>query len=260
MPLQNRVTPDGSIIADAARGSLMGNRGGEMHDGSRRLTGRRWVSKAWIACVLQYKGRHEVIMAPGHYTQLFFLDEATALAAGHRPCALCRRADWLRFMAGWQEVHGLATQPKVADVDAVLQTERVGVDKCKETYTARLADLPSGVMVSTDPASPPPLRGRNTVGGSALGDVASLFRTTPTLALPPQGGGDKWSREVSLTPAALYLNGALYPWTPSGYLPPIEAPTTVHVLTPRSIVAILAAGYAPMLHPTARSMSAAKSV
>ena len=219
MPLQNRVTPDGSIVADAARGLLMGNRGGQMHDGARQLTARRWVSKAWIACVLQYKDRHEVIMAPGHYTQLFFLDEATALAAGHRPCALCRRADWLRFMDVWQGVRGLPARPKVADVDAVLQTERVGADKRKATYEAQSADLPAGVMVCLADSSLP-----------------------------------------SHSNAALYLNDALYPWTPSGYLPPIEAPTTVRVLSPLSIVAVIAAGYAPMLHPTARSMSVAKSV
>ena len=219
MPLQNRVTPDGSIVADAARGLLMGNRGGQMHVGAQRLTARRWVSKAWIACVLQYKDRHEVIMAPGHYTQLFFLDEATALAAGHRPCALCRRADWLRFMDGWQEVRGLLARPKVADVDAVLQAERVGAERGKVTYTARLADLPEGVMVYLADSSLP-----------------------------------------SHSNAALYFNRTLYPWTPSGYVPPVEAPTTAHVLTPLSIVAVIAAGYAPMLHPTARSMSVAKSV
>ena len=260
MPLQNRVTPDGSIIADASRGLLMGNRGGQMHDGARQLSARRWVSKAWIACVLQYKDRHEVIMAPGHYTQLFFLDEATALAAGHRPCALCRRTDWLRFMTGWQDVHGLAARPKVAEVDQTLQAERVDADKRKVTYTAETADLPSGVMVSMVTASPPPLTGRNKVGGCTGGDAAPFSRPTPTLALPLQGGGNGWSRELSQGPTALFLNGALYPWTPSGYLPPIEAPTTVHVLTPLSIVGILATGYAPMLHPTAHSMSVAKSV
>ena len=90
-PLQNRVAPTGAIEASPARGLFMGNRGGRFHDDRKRLTSARWMSKAWIICRLAWKGRHREVMGTG-YTELFFLDEATALAAGHRPCFLCRRA------------------------------------------------------------------------------------------------------------------------------------------------------------------------
>ena len=93
MPLQNRVTPTGEIIATTARGTMMGNRGGAFHTAAQTLTHRRWKTKAWICCVIEFKGRHRVVMSPNRYTELFFLDEATALAAGHRPCFECRRAD-----------------------------------------------------------------------------------------------------------------------------------------------------------------------
>ena len=244
MPLQNRVVPDGSIIAHPGRGTLMGNRGGEMHDSARRLTGRRWVSKAWIACVLSYKDRHEVIMAPGHYTQLFFLDEATALAAGHRPCALCRRADFLRFMDAWTQVHKLGNRPRAAEVDKSLHAERIGADKRKVMFAARLADQPDGVMVAWD-------------------DKA-VQRATPHPVALPRGerqGVGSIMRTTIPSDVALYRYGALYPWTPSGYLRPVHvvADTAVHVLTPRSIVAAIAAGYAPALHASALSISPARS-
>ncbi|MEO6299829.1 MAG: hypothetical protein ABIO62_09385, partial [Paracoccaceae bacterium] len=88
MPLQNRVMPSGEIVADAAKGMFMGNRGC-LHDDQQRLK-VPWRLKAWITCVLVFKDRNRVVMRPGHYTELFFLDEAVALAAGHRPCAECR--------------------------------------------------------------------------------------------------------------------------------------------------------------------------
>ena len=99
MPLQNRVTPYGDIIAVSARGTLMGNRG-RLHDAIGRVV-RRQVSSysAWVTCLLAFKGRRRTVMAPGRYTELFFLDEATALSAGHRPCGECRRADYRRFKA-----------------------------------------------------------------------------------------------------------------------------------------------------------------
>ncbi len=91
MPLQNRVLPDGQIVAHSARGAFMGNRGGRFHDPeTRTLTTRRWASRQWIICVLDFKHRHREVMGHG-YTELFFLDEVTALAAGHRPCFECRR-------------------------------------------------------------------------------------------------------------------------------------------------------------------------
>jgi hypothetical protein len=146
VPLQNRVTPEGEIIAHSAYGTLMGNRGGQLHDNKKRLTNRRWASKAWISCVLVFEGRRSSIMAPGHYTQLFFLDEATALAAGHRPCALCRRADFNRFMDIWRDINGLAERPKVEDVDDVLHGQRVTRDREKVVEQTVLGDLPPGTM------------------------------------------------------------------------------------------------------------------
>ena len=102
MPLQNRVTPFGEIVVSAARGTLMGNRGC-LHDAERRLTGRRWTTRAWVTCALSFNGRRRQLMTPGFYTELFFLDEATALAAGHRPCAECRRSAYRAFKERWAE-------------------------------------------------------------------------------------------------------------------------------------------------------------
>ena len=96
-PLQNRVTPFGEIVALVARGTMMGNRGGCLHDAEGRLGRRRCASRRWICCVLDFKGRHRQVITPGRYMELFFLDEATALAAGHRPCAECSHADYRAF-------------------------------------------------------------------------------------------------------------------------------------------------------------------
>ncbi len=146
MPLQNRVTPEGDIIATPARGTMMGNRGGAFHTPKQRLGPRRWRTKAWICCVLEFKGRHRAVMQPNRYTELFFLDEATALAAGHRPCFECRRQDALRFAEAWRAGHGLQMRPRAAEMDAVLHPQRTG----KEHQSARLrgvAGLPDGVFV-----------------------------------------------------------------------------------------------------------------
>src|SRR5947199_10356022 len=93
MPLQNRVTPFGELIAISARGTMFGNRGGRFHRDDRTLGARRWASRQWICCVLSFKGRRHSVWGPTSYTDLFFLDEVTALAAGHRPCFECLRAD-----------------------------------------------------------------------------------------------------------------------------------------------------------------------
>ena len=116
MPLQNRVTPFGELIATPARGTLMGNRGC-LHDAQQRIR-RTFAVKRWIICVLEFKGRHRQVMAPGQYTELFFLDEATALAAGHRPCAECQRARYDLFRAHWAG-RG-RTLPGADDMDDVL--------------------------------------------------------------------------------------------------------------------------------------------
>ncbi|HEY3229252.1 MAG TPA: hypothetical protein VGJ87_08530, partial [Roseiflexaceae bacterium] len=99
MPYQNRVTPEGALIATTARGTLMGNRGC-LHDERKRIV-RTYQVRRWIICLLEFKGRWRAIMSPGKYTELFFLDEATALAAGHRPCAECQRERFTMFRAHW---------------------------------------------------------------------------------------------------------------------------------------------------------------
>src|SRR5262249_48070514 len=106
MPLQNRVTPEGDIIATPHRGLMMGNRGGVVHLPDPTPGTRRWASRQWIACVLQFKGRQREVMQPNGYTELFFLDEATALAAGHRPCFECRRGEAEHFAELWAMTQG----------------------------------------------------------------------------------------------------------------------------------------------------------
>jgi hypothetical protein len=146
MPLQNRVTPEGDIIATPARGTMMGNRGGPFHTPDRRLGPRRWKTKAWICCVLQFKGRHRAVMQPNRYTELFFLDEATALAAGHRPCFECRRQDAMRFAEAWRAGHGLQMRPKAAEMDAALHPQRIAKDE-RSTELQGVTGLPDGVFV-----------------------------------------------------------------------------------------------------------------
>ena len=110
MPLQNRVTPLGELVADRARGLVYGNRGC-LHDHEQRIR-RSWQVKRWIACRLEFKGRTRELMQPGRYTELFFLDDAAALAAGHRPCAECRREDYNRFLEVWT-----STPPRATAID-----------------------------------------------------------------------------------------------------------------------------------------------
>jgi len=150
MPLQNRVTPEGEIIATTARGTMMGNRGGCLHRPDKTLGNRRWVSRQWICCELQFRGRHREVMAPRLYTELFFLDEATAFAAGHRPCFECRRADALAFASLWARWQGQEVRAAAADMDAVLHQERLRPGGGKRAFRSRLADLPSGSIVRID--------------------------------------------------------------------------------------------------------------
>src|SRR5215211_2432471 len=118
-PLQNRVTPTGEIVSDPARGLLMGNRGC-LHDQDRTLRTARWRSKLWICCRLDFKGARRDPMPPGRWTALFFLDEATALSAGHRPCAYCRRADYLAYAEAWRRAAGLTVRLRAWEMDAQL--------------------------------------------------------------------------------------------------------------------------------------------
>lgn len=202
-PLQNRVLPTGEIVAVPARGLLMGNRGC-IHNADRTLGVSRWRTKMWISCVLDWRGRKRDVMSPGRWTALFFLDEATALAAGHRPCGYCRRADHRWFGECWRKGHGLAVRPYAREMDIQLHAERVDRRRTKLTRPAMLGDLPDGAMVSYD------------------GEPALVARHT------------------------------LRPWSFDGYGPLIEVgeDTSLTLLTPPSIVAALAAGYRPFIHPT----------
>jgi hypothetical protein len=148
MPLQNRVDPFGELFVDPSLGLFMGNRGGRIHTGERTLTRRRWASRQWICCVLDFKGRHRKVWRDG-YTELFFLDEVTALAAGHRPCFECRRLDALAFAACWQRGHALNTRPSAADMDAVLHEQRLE-DSAKRRHVRQAAELPDGAVVVLD--------------------------------------------------------------------------------------------------------------
>jgi hypothetical protein len=142
MPLQNRVTPLGDLIATEARGLVYGNRGC-LHDDGGRIR-RRWATRRWIACRLEFRGWHRgPLLQPGKFTELFFLDEATAFAAGHRPCALCRREDYVRFGE-------LFPGPSTADaMDEQLHAERVD-GRGRRLHEAALEPLPDGVVVLED--------------------------------------------------------------------------------------------------------------
>ena len=147
MPLQNRVTPTGEIVVDPSRGMFTGNRGC-LHGPDRTLGVSRWRSKLWICCVLDWRGRRRDPMPPRRWTMLFFLDEATALAAGHRPCGYCRRADHLAFAEAWRRARGLDRRPKAMELDEWLHRERVEPGTRRQaTRPAVAGDLPDGVMV-----------------------------------------------------------------------------------------------------------------
>ena len=139
MPLQNRVTPLGELVAHPGRGLVYGNRGC-LHDDSGRIR-RRYNGRRWIACRLEFRGWHRApLLQPGKFTELFFLDEATAFAAGHRPCALCRREDYVRFGEIWQELH--PGQVGADAIDARLHHERLAT-----RHDADINDLPDGAFV-----------------------------------------------------------------------------------------------------------------
>jgi hypothetical protein len=204
MPLQNRVTPFGDIVAIRQWGLFMGNRG-IIHDpDTHTLLRRRWATKAWIICVCEFKGARRNVMGARSWTELFFLDEATALAAGHRPCFFCRRQQADAFRAAWARGNGGAG-PRAAEMDEILHRERlVGPNKRLHPLPAPLCELPDGAMVAVGEAS------CLVVGGKALLWSASGYRESP-----------------------FAVEGAC-------------------LLTPPSTLRTLAAGYAAILHPTAR--------
>ena len=183
MPLQNRVDPFGDIHAVAARGLFTGNRG-VIHDpDSKTLLKRRWTTKAWLICDCEFGGRRRDVMGRngpnGHagWTELFFLDEVTALAAGHRPCFFCRREDAERFRAAWARAHG-GERPSAPDMDAVLHRERLPPRAGIKLAATDLASLPDGAVIASASAA-------FTIRGGAA------FRWTEDTyvraALPPAG-------------------------------------------------------------------------
>jgi hypothetical protein len=143
MPLQNRVTPFGNLVAVEGRGLLMGNRG-RLHDAERRIV-RYARGRRWIACLTSFRGRRRTIMSPGLYTELFFLDEAVALAAGHRPCAECRRDDYLRFRVAW--ARAVSDDISADGMDMKLDADRLAGPRTKRTYRDASSALPDGAFV-----------------------------------------------------------------------------------------------------------------
>jgi hypothetical protein len=143
MPLQNRVDPFGELFVTPARGTLFGNRGGKFHTDAQMLTSRRWVSRQWICCVLDFKGRQRDVWGR-YYTELFFLDEVTAFAAGHRPCFECRRKDALAFAERFPG--GRVSAPAMDDV---LHAERLD-GKSKRIHRRGIDTLPDGAMIVRD--------------------------------------------------------------------------------------------------------------
>jgi len=160
MPLQNRVTPFGEIVAVASRGLFTGNRG-IIHDpATRTLLRKRWSSPAWITCVCEFRGRRRDVMASRSWTELFFLDEATALAAGHRPCYYCRRTDAQRFAAAWARGNG-RDRVSAKDIDTTLHRERRdGQAKRLHPLPCAVNELPDGAMVTAEDESYLVVRGR----------------------------------------------------------------------------------------------------
>lgn len=204
MPRQNRITPFGEIIATPARGTLMGNRGC-LHNREQRIV-RPYQLQRWIICVLEFKGRKHGIMTPGQYTELFFLDEATALAAGHRPCAECSRPRFEEFRTLWAQANPEFTKeakPRATMIDEVLHAERITAAREKVTFTERLGALPEGTMIALEDGQ-----------------------------------------------AYLLHQDALRRWRVDGYdrVLQMEHNRKVQVLTPRSVVKTLAAGYQAQVH------------
>lgn len=204
MPLQNRVTPEGDIIVDPHRGLFTGNRG-IIHDpATKTLLKKRWSTSAWLTCVLEFRGRRRKVMARRSWTELFFLDEATAFAAGHRPCFFCRRDDANRFRAAWEAGNGLK-DVLAPEMDATLHRERFASSKKLHPLPMKIEKLPDGTMV--------------------------------------QDGGDSF----------LIAQGRAFLWSPAGYTLAARALDHAMLLTPPSTLRAFAAGYRPLLHPSARA-------
>ncbi|MGL4810137.1 MAG: hypothetical protein ACRCXM_00015 [Beijerinckiaceae bacterium] len=149
MPLQNRVAPDGTLVASPIRGTMMGNRGGRFHNSDTLSLGaRRWSTRQWICCVLDFRNRSRTVWRTG-YTELFFCDEVTALAAGHRPCYECRRNDALAFARAMQQGLALPFQPQADMLDVRLHGERLD-GREKKLHPLPATPLPDGAMIIHD--------------------------------------------------------------------------------------------------------------
>ena len=215
MPRSNRVTPLGELISVPERGLVYGNRGC-LHDG-RGAIRRRWAVRRWIACRLQFRGRRRrPLMMPGRYTELFLLDEVTALAAGHRPCAECRREDYRALQHIWATEYGLGEARLRADaIDERLHAERLTSDGARRLHDLTFGVLPDGAFVLLGEDGP--------------------------------DGGEPW----------LVYGEELLRWTPAGYTGRVPRPgahTRARVLTPPSLLALLSAGWdpvVPLVHPSA---------
>jgi hypothetical protein len=202
MPLQNRVTPFGELVVSPARGLFMGNRGGRFHTDARTLNTSHWISRQWISCSIAFKGRRREVWGRS-YTELFFLDEPTVLAAGHRPCFECRRKEAQAFAAKWQQARRLSTPPKAGEMDDVLHAERLqGRAKC--LYRRNIDILPDAAFIALE-------EGAFAVHGDAL------------LRWTPQGYDERRQRsrgiavDVLTPPAILAVLSAGYTprWHPS---------------------------------------------
>jgi hypothetical protein len=186
MTRQNRVTPLGELVADPARGLVYGNRGC-LHDATGSIR-RRYAVKRWIACRLEFRGwLRRPLLQPGKFTELFFLDEATAFAAGHRPCALCRRADYNRFSAVWRELH--PGQRGADAMDVQLHAERVDPEtRLHRLHETKLDDLPDGAVVLAEGA-PRLVLGRRLLAWTPAGYVDPIVRPvggeSAALVTPP---------------------------------------------------------------------------
>ena len=148
MPLPNRVDPFGELFATPARGLFFGNRGGKFHRDDRTLAQRRHVTRAWICCRLKFNTRQRDVWGRG-YTELFFLDEATALSAGHRPCFECRRKDAQAFADFWARAKKLRARPRATEMDVVLHAQRLD-HRSKRRHRRRIDDLPDGAFVALE--------------------------------------------------------------------------------------------------------------
>jgi len=148
VPLQNRVDPFGELFATPSRGLFLGNRGGRFHTDDQKLIRRRWASRQWICCVLDFKGRQRDVWGR-YYTELFFMDEVTALAAGHRPCFECRRKEAEAFAAAWQRAFKLLRRPRADEMDLVLHAERLN-GRIKRRHRRSIDRLPDGAVVARE--------------------------------------------------------------------------------------------------------------